>query len=108
MSMLDEWRAPDTPATLDARVMASYRKRVALPWWRRMLAAKVEIPVPVLAAGALVLASALWLMRPGVPPAGRAAPVIVEPAVVVTTINADGFQPLPNGAVRLVRKGVRQ
>ncbi len=104
--VLGEWRAPETPASLDARVMASYRRHTSPPWWRRVFAAKIAVPVPVFAAVLVLLAAALWVTR-ATPPERRVAPVM-EPAVVVTSFDEPGFRPLPKGEIRVLRKGVEQ
>jgi hypothetical protein len=100
--MLGRWRAPETPVSLEARLVRELRNR-RVGWWRRFMEARIEIPAPVLAAALVILAAAVWMVRPA--PAPRVQPT---PAVVVTTFDASGFEPLTDGAVRLIRGEVRQ
>ena len=89
-AVLREWQAPEPSAALDARVRAGFRVLVAPSPWARFWTARVSVPVPVLAAVALLLAVA-WLVefRP-------AAPAVRAPGVV-TRLEATGFRPLPDG-----------
>ena len=43
--VLREWRAPEAPAHLEARIFASPRP---IPLWRWLLTGSIRIPVPVL------------------------------------------------------------
>lgn len=85
--MLGEWRAPEPPAAMDERMLAAFRSRSARKWhWA---------PAP---AAALVIAAALLIgFRWGQP---RTPPI----HGYVTRIDAQGFQPLPNGAARVARR----
>jgi hypothetical protein len=71
--LLGEWRAPEVPPNLAARL-----DRARLPLWRRMLTASIPVPVPVavgivvlLGAGILRLSQApscaAWFTTPGAP-----------------------------------------
>ena len=45
---LESWQAPSPGRALDYRVLASYRGELLnAPWWRRVLAARISLPVPV-------------------------------------------------------------
>ena len=59
--LLSEWRAPDLPAGLDARVRASFRQHVAprSKWdWLKM---PIRVPLPLAAAIGLSLCATSWL-----------------------------------------------
>jgi len=105
-SVLREWKAPEPSSAVDARVRAAYRSVHRPSLWRRIWSAQVTVPVPVLAAVLLLLlAPALWLQfRPQTP---APQPAIVAPASTgyITRIETAGFQPLPNGATRVIRSG---
>ncbi len=98
--VLREWEAPEPPATLDARVLAAYRATQRPSVWQRMWNWRVSLPVPVFAAVLLLIA--LFIFR------FRSAP---DPAPVagvrghITELDAAGFQPLPDGAARVVKVG---
>jgi membrane-associated protease RseP (regulator of RpoE activity) len=109
-SLLKEWQAPDPSPAGEARVRAAYRAVQRPSLWQRLWSARITIPVPVLAALLLVVVAAWWLL-----PVARS--VTVRPASTatptsggyVTRVEAAGFQPLPDGAVRVIRSGeVRQ
>lgn len=54
-SLLRNWQAPEAPATLDERVLASYRRHRDHPSvWRRIVSGRVAVPLPV-AAGVVIL-----------------------------------------------------
>jgi hypothetical protein len=113
--MLRGWKAPDPPAAMDARVLSAYREQYAASPWRRFWGARISVPVPVFAALLLVLA-AMWMeFRPA--PSVQPAVLRTETRVVstpegrgcVTRLDASGFQPLPDGAARVVGSGeIRQ
>lgn len=69
-ALLSSWEAPDTPAALDRRLLASFRAEqpgvVRPPLWRRALTSSVRIPLPVagLCAVALITTSAVLALRP--------------------------------------------
>lgn len=100
-SLLREWEAPEPPAALDARVRAAYRQTVRPPWWRQMWSVRISIPAPLLVAAMLLLAFGVWLQTRSVPPA-RPSPA--SPGYV-TRLESAGFQPLPDGATRVIRSG---
>jgi len=101
-ALLREWKVAEPNEELDERVRAAYRsaKRSEPAWcrfWRRFWTMRVSIPVPALLAAALVvLALVLWLRPPAAP-----APLSQAPGVV-TRLNVNGFQPLPDGDARVV------
>jgi len=78
--VLREWEAPEPSPELDARVRGRYR-------------AARKKPLPALAALVLILAA--WLLQFHSLPPHR----------LITRLDATGFQPLPNGAVRVVSMG---
>jgi hypothetical protein len=103
--LLHEWEAPEPSRALDARVRASFPSTQRRPFWRSLLAARVTIPVPVLAAALVMIAMGLWLERSS-PPAhpANAAP----PAGYLTRLDTAGFRPLPDGEVRVIRSGEKK
>ncbi len=110
--ILEEWRSPAVPDSLDARVLASYRsleKKEA--WWRRFFTASVRVPLPVaVAILALLFVSAALALRPTGTPTPAAQPVAsngpvhearVEPPAVTHTSLA-GFEPVSEVNVSIV------
>jgi hypothetical protein len=98
--LLREWEAPEPSAALDTRVRAAYReKRRRGSWWSW----RVSIPVPVLAAALLMIAAGWWIERRATPPVRSTAP-----AGYITRLDAAGFQPLPDGEIRIIRSGDRK
>lgn len=100
-ALLREWKSPEPASELDERVLSAYRAafRVATdeaPAWRRFWKARISVPVPVLVAAVAIVALFFWLRW--VPaPSARA-----DTADVITRLHATGFEPLPNGEVRLI------
>lgn len=100
-TLLREWEAPQPPPALDARVRAAYREAVRPPWWRQLWTFRVSIPVPVLAAALLLVAVGVWIQTRSGPSSRPAA----APPGYVTRLDSAGFQPLPDGATRVIRAG---
>ena len=100
-TLLREWKAPEPPPALDARVRAAYRDAVKPSPWQRLWSFRISIPVPVLAAALLLVAIGVWLQSRSGPPV-RTAPA--SPGYV-TRMESAGFQPLPDGATRVIRAG---
>lgn len=96
--VLREWVPIDPPPELDRRVLLAYRQ-ARTPVWQRVWRTRVSIPVPVLVVAAMIVAALLFLLRPG---PSQAAPASANGANVVTELDRAGFQPLPNGEVRVV------
>ena len=103
-SLLGEWKAPEPPAALDVRLKAAYRAAYRPSFWRLFWMTRIPVPAPALAVLA-ILVFALFLQF-------RSVQVPVAPRAdrgYVTRMEATGFQPLPNGAARVVSvEGVRQ
>jgi hypothetical protein len=102
--VLREWKAPEPPAALDARVRAAYRAAYR-PWsWSVLWKTRISVPVPALAV--LIVLALAWLVQ------FRSAPAPVPPSAgrgYLTRLDETGFQPLPNGAARVVPVGgIRQ
>jgi hypothetical protein len=58
--LLRAWSPPPHSADFDRRAQAAYRREV--PWWRRWWSARIEIPLPLVAAtGVVLLALGVWL-----------------------------------------------
>ena len=99
-TLLREWKAPEAPPALDFRMRDAYRATVKATLWQRMWSFRVSIPVPVLAAALLLVMAGVWLTRSGSPARPTAAP-----PGYVTRLESAGFQPLPEGATRVIRAG---
>ncbi|HWC95559.1 MAG TPA: hypothetical protein VG456_02385 [Candidatus Sulfopaludibacter sp.] len=103
--LLREWQAPEPGADMDERIRSRWQAARAdrdkpaqmRHWWR----ARVSIPVPVLAAAILIILALLVELRPAPPP------VTSNPGYL-TRLGAAGFQPLPDGAARLLPGEVHQ
>jgi len=81
--LLAAWRAPDPDPGARARLLADFRAHTArAPRWRRLLAARVSVPLPLAAGavGALVFAAlalaALSARGSAAPPTPAAAPAV--------------------------------
>jgi len=102
--VLGEWKAPEPPAGMDIRMKAAFRAAYPRSPWRAFWMTRISVPAPALAVAAILL-FALFLQF-------RSNPAPVPPQVdrgYVTRLEATGFQPLPNGAARVVSvEGVRQ
>ncbi len=89
--LLREWRAPDAPASLDARVLAHRR-----PWWSVLLTGTVRVPIPVgVALAVILMVMALALFR-------RPNPVPTPTRTTASFTLAD-YQPVDNPTVRIIR-----
>ena len=108
-SLLGEWEAPAPSPGFDARVAraaAAYREKRAPSWWQRIWTVRVTIPLPVFAA-LLVLAAVLWMQFRGGSPVPEPAPTATatpSDGGYLSRLDSSGFQPLPDGAARVVRK----
>ncbi len=113
--LLAQWTPPSVPEALDARVLASYRRRVAhAPFWRRLLSTSIRVPLPVAVAALilLLLAAAVALRRPsanrldepqlaGATAATRTARSADQPLVTRTSLA--GFEPVAEMNVTVVQ-----
>ena len=102
--LLQEWEAPEPSAALHARVRAAYRAWRRPTFWERLWSFRVSIPAPVLLAAALLIAAGFWLERRSLPPQD---PTPSAPAAggYLTRLETAGFQPLPDGEIRIIRSG---
>lgn len=101
--LLREWEAPEEPPAMDARIRAAWRAAYPAPPRWNFWSARVSVPVPLLAAVMLVLLAVVLFRSepPAFSPGGGRA--------YVTQVDAEGFQPLPNGAARVVKlEGISQ
>lgn len=101
-ALLQEWKSPEPAADLDQRVIAGYRSAVRQPQssppiWSRFWTLRISVPAPAFVMAALVIVALFLWLRPSVAPAAPA-----QASGVVTRLNIDGFQPLPNGEARIV------
>lgn len=61
-SLLKKWHAPGTPPSLDIRVAASFHRQVIVPpLWKRLLTARIPVPVPAAAIVILLLSATSFL-----------------------------------------------
>jgi hypothetical protein len=80
---------------------------LAVPLWKRLLRARVPVPLPVAALAALLLLAAL-LWRPAGPPSARGrqpdSMVVALPGATryVTTADLTGFVPVTNGNIIII------
>jgi hypothetical protein len=114
---LREWRVPEPPARLDARMLATYREGAwKRPSWRLLLTSSVRVPVPVAVGVALLcglsMAAALrpaWLgaWRPAAevnaPP--RPGPEERRPAPEAPERDLAGFRPAAEIKVTILDPG---
>jgi len=103
--VLARWSAPIVPDGLDERVVEGFRKQTGAgaPWWERLFASSVRVPVPVaLGVIVLLLVTAALALRPASTPPTAGAPASSgsvqtarrsEPPIVTRTSLA-GFQPV--------------
>jgi hypothetical protein len=111
-SVLREWEAPEVPASLDARVLDSYRRKMnPEPFWRRFFTSSVRVPLPLAVAvmALLVIALTLALTRPvGQPllPAQYVQAPAADPPIVARTSLA-GFEPAEELSVSVVTEQVK-
>jgi len=110
--VLEEWRAPEVPESLDARVLATYRRmQKKEAWWQRFFSSSVRVPLPVaVAVLALLFVSAALALRPAGAPKSAEPPIAssgtlhaarVESPVVIHT-SLDGFVPVSEVNVSVV------
>jgi hypothetical protein len=103
-NVLREWKAPEPGPALDSRMLAAYRGQYRQSPWRLFWTTRVSLPAPAVLAALLLLFVLMLQFRSG--------PAPVAPHTdrgYVTRLEATGFQPLPNGAARVVSvEGVPQ
>jgi hypothetical protein len=103
-NVLKEWRAPEPGGALDQRVRAAYRESYRPSPWKQFWMTRISIPAPALAVLAIVVVALILQFRSAPAPVATRADRGYE-----TRMEATGFQPLPNGAARVVPvEGVRQ
>ena len=108
--LLQLWEAPDLQPSLDERLMASFWRETAAPWWRRLLRVSIPVPLPVAVAVLLLLlvTAAIALRRPAaispeVPQLAEAKQTASAlDAPVVTHTSLAGFEPVSDMAVTVV------
>jgi hypothetical protein len=113
--LLRLWEAPDLPPSLDERLIASFRRETAPPWWRRLFQVSVPVPLPVAVAVLLLLlvTAAIALRRPA--PVSPEVPQLAEvkqtaralDVPVVTHTSLAGFEPVSDMAVTVVSEKSR-
>jgi hypothetical protein len=103
-NVLQEWRAPEPRPSLDQRVRAAYRESYRPSPWKRFWLTRISVPAPALAVLAILIVILVLQFRSAPSPVATRAD-----RGYVTRMEATGFQPLPNGAARVVPvEGVRQ
>jgi len=99
-AVLQEWKAPEPSAALDDGVRAGFRAMQPPSACARFWSMRVSVPLPALAAAALMLlVAAAWLVA--FRPSRSVAPARLPG--VVTRLEATGFQAVPDGPA-LVRE----
>jgi len=83
--ILHEWKAPEAPTDLEARVWAKRRA----PGWRWWLTGSIRIPVPAFVLAVIVLAALFFAVRR-------------PPPKAATQTGLAGFQPVKEFAPRIV------
>lgn len=93
--LLAQWRAPRTPASLEARLHAAQETR----WWEWMLRGRIQIPVPV--AGLVLVAVLVWGMLSFRPANGTG--MDSEPAFMDAGPAFSNFQLVSDVEPRIIR-----
>ena len=77
--LLKSWEVPETPHSLNRRVLADYRQHVnRVPFWKKIFTSSVRIPMPlVLAQAALLLVAGAFLLSSFTNQKPANAPVVV-------------------------------
>jgi hypothetical protein len=102
-NLLREWKAPEAPPTIDAEMRSAYRAAYPPPPRWNFWSARISLPAPMFAVLMLVMLALVLQFRSEPPAVTRGG------HVYVTHVDAEGFQPLPNGAARVVRlEGISQ
>ena len=107
-ALLGAWEAPAEPSGSRARLLASFRARVAPPpLWKRLLTSTVRVPVPLAACAALALALGTYALasRPAQAPGAAAEALAVAPAVRVVEVPVERVVEVPVERVVYVEKG---
>lgn len=100
---LEQWKAPEPGQSLDARVLAAYRERVKPPLWRRLLRARISVPVPVAAAIVLAIIIAAIVLAPPRQRPAYSSPRDTAAAHPVQQVRIEDFRPVANPEMRVVR-----
>jgi hypothetical protein len=80
--LLREWRAPETPPSLEQRVLGSLPSQ-SQPWWRFLFSGYIRVPVYVAYVLAILLMLGAWRVAVQ-PPAPCVAAETAAPAHQVT------------------------
>jgi hypothetical protein len=103
---------PAVSGDLDQRVLRAYRRQTG-PWWRRIFATEIRVPLPVAALVVLLLiVSTLLALRPAASGGSAATPASREPVqaaknrepAVVSHTSLAGFQPVEELQVTVVQE----
>ena len=78
--LLSEWRAPDLPTGLDARVLASFRQQVVPRSKWSWFKAPILVPWPMAATAVLLLCAASWFVA-----RRTVTPIFVMPPLAAAT-----------------------
>jgi hypothetical protein len=113
--LLRKWEVPVVPDGLDERVMTAYRRQTGAgePFWKRLFASSIRVPVPVAMVVALLLViTAALALRPAPPSPTAVTPETSGPvraaqrAVPVETgASLAGFQPVTVITATVVQEG---
>ncbi len=92
-----EWNPPEPPIAMDRRIISAYKSVRHPSAWARFWMVRISMPAPVLIAVIVAIVGLFVWVRPGTTPATAPLPALT------TRVNAIGFQPLPDGEVRVVK-----
>jgi hypothetical protein len=87
--LLQEWRAPEMPSSLERRVLGACEPRPK--WWRFLVGGYIRVPVPVVCGLAVLLTVAAWrfVVQPSAP---CVAEKTVAPASIARSLPPDACE----------------
>jgi hypothetical protein len=92
-----QWKAPEPNIAMDWRIISAYKSVRPPSAWARFWMVRISVPAPVLIAVIVAIIGLFVWIRPG------ANPVMAPLPTLTTRVNAIGFEPLPDGEVRVVK-----
>jgi hypothetical protein len=82
-SLLREWHAPETPASLERRVLSPRDS-----WWHFLLRGYIRVPVPVVCCLAVLMATGVWESPRLTGKVGTCLAVSSQPPVAVCPVGS--------------------